>query len=123
MAGCPSPFGLTPSLVLSINPPAGCWWWLTVVIPELTVPLTWEGSMDTSTTPANGSWTLTADGVPTPVVSQNWVSPTVLNLINPSVEPEPTTVTLSYAGGDPGLRTSAGKIVEPFDLDGLPHCP
>lgn len=79
--------------------------------------------MDTTSTPADGSWTMTVDGVPKPVSTQLWPSDTVLTFINNTIDPAPTTVTLSYAGSDPGLKTARGDVVEAFDLGTIPECP
>lgn len=113
---------MTPSLSWACDPPSGCWVHTDEIVTTLEVRLTWPTPMNDTTTPADGSWTLTVDGVPKPVSSQGWTSPTALAFINSAVDPAPTTVTLSYAGGDPGLRIASGGIVQAFDLGQIFQC-
>ena len=108
--------------MLSTQPPEGCWNWIDGLVTTLEITLTWEAPMDDTTTPADGSWTLTVDGVPKAVSGQGWSDPTHLAFINSAIDPAPTTVTLSYAGGGPGLRIASGSIVEAFDLGAVLEC-
>ncbi len=113
----PSPFGLTPSQVLSILPPIAQ---KMVGVGPLRIELTWEANMDTTVEPAMGSWNIEVNGVPKAVIATQWTNPLLYRMdINAPWFPA-DTVTLNFPASDAGLRTAAHKIVEPFDLGVVP---
>lgn len=122
MVAFPPPFGLTPSLSRACSPPAGCWSHTNGEMKLFEVVLTWDAPMDDTSTPANVSWTLLLDGVPTAVDTQTWQGNTTLHIANTATAAPPAVVTLSYAGDDPGLRIPSGSIVQAFDLGGIDEC-
>lgn len=64
--------------------------------------------------PLPAKWLLEADEVPVDIISSEWLDEFTLLLTSDAVAPEPTGVTLEYAGPNQKLCYSWGKQIEPF---------
>jgi hypothetical protein len=64
--------------------------------------------------PIPARWLLEADEVPVDILSSEWLDEFTLLLTSDIVDPEPTGVTLEYAGPDEKLCYNWGKQIEPW---------
>lgn len=64
--------------------------------------------------PIPDRWLLEADEVPVDIISSEWLDEFTLLLTSDVVDPEPTGVTLAYAGPDEKLCYNWGKQIEPW---------
>ena len=112
MDDCPISFG--PRAVLPLNPGfvSGAW---ESDPPGIIAQITFDTPMNTSVVPANASWDLEVDGVDTPISSQSWQTPLILQLETASVSDPSSTLTLELLVEDPNLHSISGmRPVLPF---------
>lgn len=77
--------------------------------------------------PIPARWLLEADDLPIDIIGSEWIDEFTLLLTSDVVDPEPTGVTLAYAGPDEKLCYNWGKQIEPFgareSFTGYPTAP
>ena len=117
MDDCPISFGRSPRSRLNPSFVSGTW----VDIPsQVEIRAVFSANMDTSVTPANGSWDVELNGIDRAVDTQSWEDNRTLLLTTVGGIPGSDPVTLELLVEDEDLHRLGGASVLPFGPETIP---